>query len=193
MKKYIAEQMIPQEVLKHIQGARQETTKNLARELINNLIGEYEPDQLIMVQTPREIPSPNKPFTNMVAVRMAAAAEECTQCKHCEWWTGHEIYEATLDDYTRGICHLNLRMEAVFAPPTYAVTFANDYCSSAKRRITTNADRQSSRDATPDGVQYEDDQRALSAGERDGLERTPNDQSHGSVNNASVSVGVGDQ
>ena len=193
MKKYIAEQMIPQEVLKHIQGARQEATKNLTKELMNNLIGEYEPGQLIMLQTPKKIPSPTESFMNMAAVRMAAAAEECIQCKHCEWWTGHEIYEATLDDYTRGICHLNLRMEAIFAPPTYAVTFANDYCSSAKRRITINADRQSGRDAAADSIQHEDDQRVLPASERNGLERTPNDQSHGSVNSVPVPDGAGDQ
>lgn len=134
MERYIAEKFIPQEFLNAQPEVENYVRKELSETLVMELLKKYEPGQLVMVQLPRQIPSTNNPPWAGTNIRMDLSAKECIQCKNCECWGGRPWYEATLDDHTRGTCSKNLRQEAIFAPPRYAVTFANDFCSSAKRR-----------------------------------------------------------
>ena len=98
------------------------------------LLKKYESGQLVMVRLPQQKPTASDMPWNGKRIRMDLYAKECIQCKNCERWGGRAWYEATLDDYTRGTCSKNLRQEAIFAPPTYAITFASDFCSWGERR-----------------------------------------------------------
>ena len=134
MERCIAEKFIPQEFLDAQPEVENYVRKELSETLVLELLKKYESGQLVMVRLPQQIPSTNNSRWAGKNIRMDLSAKECIQCKNCECWSGRAWYEATLDDKTRGTCSKNLRAEAVLAPPRYAITFANDFCSSAERR-----------------------------------------------------------
>lgn len=134
MERCIAEKFIPQEFLDAQPEVENYVRKELSETLVLELLKKYESGQLVMVRLPQQKPTASDMPWNGKRIRMDLYAKECIQCKNCERWGGRAWYEATLDDYTRGTCSKNLRQEAVFAPPAYAITFASDFCSWGERR-----------------------------------------------------------
>lgn len=129
MEKCIAEKIIPQKFLDAQPEVENYVRKELSETLVLELLKKYEPGQLVLVRLPQQIPTASDMPWNGKRIRMDLYAKEYIQCKNCEHWGGRAWYEATLDEYTRAACSKNLRREAVFAPPTYAITCAGDFCS----------------------------------------------------------------
>lgn len=134
MERIIAESFIPQELLDAQPEVENHVRKELSETLVLDLLKKYESGQLVIVRLPLQIPTAPYPSSNGKRIRMNLYAEEHIQCKNCEHWGGRAWYEVTQDEYTRGACTKNLRQEAAFAPPTYAITFASDFCSWGDRR-----------------------------------------------------------
>lgn len=133
MERCIAEKFIPQEFLDAQPEVENYVRKELSETLVLELLKKYEPGQLVMVRLPQQIPSTNNPPWAGKNIRLDLSAKECIRCKNCEHWSGRAWYEVTLDEYTRGTCTKNLRQEAAFAPPAYAITLASDFCSWGER------------------------------------------------------------
>jgi len=151
MERSIAEISIPQEFLDDQPEIENDVRKELSKTLMLELLKKYESGQFVMVRLPQQKPTASDMPWNGKRIRMDLYAKECIQCKSCERWGGRVWYEATLDEYTRGTCSKNLRQETVVAPPTYAITFASDFCSWGERRRDDDANGESNRDTEPDG------------------------------------------
>lgn len=134
MERYIAEKIIPQEILDAQPEVENYVRKELSETLVLELLKKYESGQFVMVRLPQQILTDFETSSNYKRIRMDSYAKECIQCKNCEHWGGRAWYEATLDEHARGPCSKNLRQEAVCAPPTYVITFASDFCSWGERR-----------------------------------------------------------
>lgn len=133
MERSIAEISIPQGLLDAQPEVENDVRKELSKTLMLELLKKYESGQFVMVRLPQQIPTASGLSSNDKRIRMDLYAKECIQCKNCEHWGGRAWYEVTQDEYARGTCSKNLRQEAVFAPPTYAITFAGDFCSWGER------------------------------------------------------------
>ena len=133
MEKSIAEILIPQRLLDAQPEVENEARKELSKILMLELLKKYESGQFVMVRLPQQIPTASYLSSDDKRIRMDLYAKECIRCKDCERWGGRARYEVTQDEYTRGTCTKNLRQEAVFAPPTYAITLASDFCSWGER------------------------------------------------------------
>ena len=134
MERCIAEKIIPQEFLDAQPEVENYVKKELSETLVLELLKKYGSGQFVVVRLPQQILTAFGMSTNYKRIRMDLYSKEHIQCKNCEHWGGRAWYEATLDEYTRGTCSKNLRQEAVFAPPTYAITLASDFCSWGERR-----------------------------------------------------------
>lgn len=134
MKRHIAEQYITQDVLTENPEVRSLVKKNLSEHLLLELMEKYKPGQCVAVQFPREMLSSYEPLTNGTYIRVALFSQELIQCKNCDYWGSYDAYTATHNDNLRSTCRKNLRQDTVFASLGYAIKFATDFCSEAKRR-----------------------------------------------------------